>query len=39
MHGELAGAVVRGSAQAVQQEMLDCYALIERRGRGVVYYG
>jgi predicted Rossmann-fold nucleotide-binding protein len=39
MHGELAGAVVRDSAAAVQQEMLACYALIERKGRGVVYYG
>ena len=39
MHGELAGAVVRDSAAAVQQEMLACYALIERQGRGVVYYG
>ncbi|GAB4822086.1 hypothetical protein N2152v2_009132 [Parachlorella kessleri] len=39
MHGELAGAVVRDSAAAVQQELLACYALIEARGRGVVYYG
>lgn len=39
MHGELAGAVVRDSAAAVQQEMLACYALVEQRGRGVVYYG
>jgi uncharacterized protein (TIGR00730 family) len=39
MHGELAGAVVRDSAAAVQQELLACYALIEKQGRGVVYYG
>ena len=39
MHGELAGAVVRDSAAAVQQELLAAYALIEKRGRGVVYYG
>ncbi|KAK2075722.1 hypothetical protein QBZ16_001463 [Prototheca wickerhamii] len=39
MHGELAGAVARDSAAAVQQELLACYALIERLGRGVVYYG
>lgn len=85
MHGELAGAVVRDSAAAVQQvrgagwlvevaverllwrggccarrssrrrrplcrssyhpypallqELLACYALIEKHGRGVVYYG
>ncbi|KFM25332.1 putative sugar kinase [Auxenochlorella protothecoides] len=39
LHGELAGAVVRDSAAAVQQELLACYALIERLGRGVVYYG
>lgn len=39
MHGELAGAVVRDSAQQVQNELLACYALIERMGRGVVYYG
>ena len=31
--------MVRDSAAAVQQEMLACYALIERLGRGVVYYG
>lgn len=30
---------MRDSAAAVQQEMLACYALIERKGRGVVYYG
>jgi hypothetical protein len=34
LHGELAGAVVRDSAAAVQQEMLACYALIEKKGRG-----
>eukprot|EP00887_Chlorella_sp_A99_P006297 scaffold3.g6297.t1 len=39
MHGELAGAVVRDSAAAVQQELLAAYALIEKKGRGVVYYG
>lgn len=31
--------MVRDSAAAVQQELLACYALIERLGRGVVYYG
>ncbi|KAL4854982.1 ADP-dependent ribose-1-phosphate kinase [Chlorella vulgaris] len=39
MHGRLAGEVVRDSAAAVQREMLACYSLIERKGRGVVYYG
>ncbi len=39
LHGELAATVVRDSAAAVQQELLACYALIERLGRGVVYYG
>lgn len=39
LHGELAGEAVRSSAMAVQKEMLECYALIERKGRGVVYYG
>jgi predicted Rossmann-fold nucleotide-binding protein len=39
LHGERAGEAVRASAAAVQQELLACYALIERRGRGVVYYG
>ncbi|KAL4458429.1 hypothetical protein ABPG75_013294 [Micractinium tetrahymenae] len=39
MHGELAGAVVRDSAAAVQHELLACYSLIEQKGRGVVYYG
>lgn len=32
MHGELAGSVVRDSAAAVQRELLDAYALIERKG-------
>eukprot|EP00899_Mesostigma_viride_P009171 jgi/Mesvir1/18255/Mv09528-RA.1 len=39
MHGELAAAVVRDSARVVHQEMLACYSLIEKLGRGVVYYG
>ncbi|CAK0780061.1 hypothetical protein CVIRNUC_004926 [Coccomyxa viridis] len=39
LHGELAANVVRDSASAVQKEMLEAYALIERLGRGVVYYG
>ena len=39
LHGELAGALVRDSAAAVQRELVACYALIEARGRGVVYYG
>ncbi|KAK3248480.1 hypothetical protein CYMTET_42057, partial [Cymbomonas tetramitiformis] len=39
IHGERAGDVVRSSAEAVQKELLDCYALIEKMGRGVVYYG
>jgi hypothetical protein len=36
LHGDLAATVVRDSASAVQRELLDCYALIERLGRGVV---
>lgn len=36
LHGELAATVVRDSAAAVQQELLACYVLIERMGRGVV---
>ena len=39
LHGELAANVVRDSASAVQKEMLEAYALIEKLGRGVVYYG
>lgn len=39
MYGELAQEVVRGSASAVQQELLQCYSLIHRLGRGIVYYG
>lgn len=39
LHGDLAAETVRSSAAAVQQELLACYALIERKGRGVVYYG
>ena len=30
---------MRDSASAVQKEMLEAYALIEKLGRGVVYYG
>jgi len=32
-------SLVRGSAAAVQRELLSCYELIESIGRGVVYYG
>lgn len=39
MHGDLAAEAVRSSAAAVQQELLACYALIENKGRGIVYYG
>eukprot|EP00803_Ostreobium_quekettii_P005356 evm.model.scf_604.4 EVM.evm.TU.scf_604.4 scf_604:38992-47721(+) len=39
LHGELAATVVRCSAEAVHQELLECYALIQKVGRGVVYYG
>lgn len=39
LHGALAASVVRDSASAVSSELLACYALIERLGRGVVYYG
>ena len=39
MHGELAATVARSSAAAVQKELLQCYSLIARLGRGVVYYG
>ena len=34
-----AASVVRDSATAVHHELLECYALIETLGRGVVYYG
>lgn len=34
-----AASLVRGSAGAVQRELLACYELIEKIGRGVVYYG
>lgn len=37
--GSAAAAAVRDSAAAVHQELLNCYALIERLGRGAVYYG
>lgn len=30
---------MRDSAGAVSRELLACYALVERLGRGVVYYG
>ena len=30
---------MRDSATAVHHELLECYALIENLGRGVVYYG
>ena len=30
---------MRDSATAVQHELLECYALIQKLGRGVVYYG
>lgn len=39
LHGALAASAVRDSATAVHQELLECYALIEKLGRGVVYYG
>lgn len=39
LHGALAASVVRDSATAVHHELLECYALIEKLGRGVVYYG
>lgn len=39
LYGELAQEVVRGSASVVQEELLQCYSLIHRLGRGVVYYG
>ena len=39
LHGELAAGAVRDSAGAVSRELLACYALVERLGRGVVYYG
>ena len=38
--GALAGEVVEASsAEEVAQELLGCYALIERIGRGAVYFG
>ncbi|KAG2448520.1 hypothetical protein HYH02_006411 [Chlamydomonas schloesseri] len=40
LHGELAGDVVQESSAAeVAQELLGCYSLIGRLGRGVVYFG
>ncbi len=39
LHGELAAGVVRDSAAAVSRELLECYELIERLGRGAVFYG
>ena len=39
MHEGRARSLVRGSAGAVQRELLACYELIESVGRGVVYYG
>lgn len=39
LHGELAAGGLRDSAAAVSRELLACYALVERLGRGVVYYG
>lgn len=39
LYGELAQEVVRGSASVVQEELLQCYSLIHKKGRGVVYYG
>ncbi|KAG2444920.1 hypothetical protein HXX76_001656 [Chlamydomonas incerta] len=40
LHGELAGDVVQESSAAeVAQELLGCYTLIGRLGRGVVYFG
>jgi bifunctional ADP-heptose synthase (sugar kinase/adenylyltransferase) len=36
LHGELAAEAVRNSATAVQRELLECYSLIEQKGRGVV---
>ncbi len=39
VHGALAASAVRDSATAVHHELLECYALIEKLGRGVVYYG
>lgn len=39
LHGALAASVVRDSASAVHHELLECYTLIEKLGRGVVYYG
>jgi|ERR1712091_52180 len=39
MHGDLAANVARSSAAAVQKELLQNYTLIDKLGRGVVYYG
>eukprot|EP00873_Tetraselmis_striata_P004479 jgi/Tetstr1/424743/TSEL_015260.t1 len=39
LHGELAAEVVRDSPAAVHKELLGCYTLIQKLGRGVVYYG
>ena len=39
LHEGRAATLVRGSAAAVQRELLACYELIEEMGRGVVYYG
>lgn len=39
LHKGRAANLVRGSASAVQRELLACYELINAIGRGVVYYG
>ncbi|KAG2496091.1 hypothetical protein HYH03_005694 [Edaphochlamys debaryana] len=40
LHGDLAGDVVQeSSAEEVAQELLGCYSLISRLGRGAVYFG
>mmetsp|Transcript_23696 Transcript_23696/g.38053 ORF Transcript_23696/g.38053 Transcript_23696/m.38053 type:complete len:305 (-) Transcript_23696:38-952(-) len=39
LHQGRAANLVRGSAAAVQRELLACYELIGAIGRGVVYYG
>ena len=39
LHEGRAANLARGSAAAVQRELLQCYELIDKIGRGVVYYG
>ncbi len=39
MHSQLAAAVIDSTAQDIYRELLEAYALVERIGAGVVYFG